>query len=707
MPSQPVTAADPRNNGSLAPNLGVLVTRTHLSRALVASVLAFSMAACSDDPTSDPDQDVALVDAGDDADTSIDVPDPDVIEETTPDVEPDTEDAPDVEDTTEDAPEDVPEDIVEDVPPPTCETAEQCDDGLACTTDLCPEDIGHCVWEVNAGSCLSGRECFATGDRPASQPCLVCNPDIDPLALVPVGDGTACDDGNICTVDTTCSEGVCVGSELACEDGNPCTDNACEPGLGCIFPPALDGTTCDDGTACTSDDACFDGTCVGAPITCFDSNPCTDDVCDDALGCQFPNNTAPCEDGNLCTDGDTCADGACVPGGPTNCEDGDACTFDICDEFAGCVWVPNLNPCCIGGTSICDDSNPCTTDICNPADGSCQYENNTAVCSDGSDCTEGDTCVEGECIGGDVACEDTNPCTADLCDEDGGCVFEPLDDTPCDDGIACTIDDYCSAGVCVAGTSECVCDPILGNTAIKLTSMRIGSGGRPGEALDLDGNPATCAPMADCSDGRHNALGVIGPFANESLAEAVGEGELIIVLDIDDIGLNPFEIALHQGELAPGSESCDLTTDICDYLVSRSGFDDETCAPQVTLPATRSGSTIVAGGPGTLFPFDVPLGDSTLTITLYDVRFEGTVTIDGDSVTSMQGIIGGAVPRAQLIAALESLDPDSLPLDPSSIISLLEILVRDDIDTDGDGNPDAASIGIPVAGIGANVVGAD
>ena len=689
--------------------------RTQSSRAvtlrfpnpLIAALATALVAACSGDPAQPGGDDVAVIDTSDaNEDPSIDVPDPpdaDVAEEVDADASEDP-----AEDPQQDG-DDVAPDVVEDVgPPPSCDTAAECDDGLACTVDTCPSELGHCVWEVAPNQCLVGRQCFDSGARPPRNPCAVCDPSADPLAFTPISEGEACDDGDICTADTVCTEGACVGEALQCEDRNSCTVNLCDPVLGCVFEPVANGVACDDASACTTDDVCNEGTCVGAPVRCTDDNPCTDNSCDPALGCVTTFNTAPCEDGDLCTDGDTCSEGVCVAGGPTNCEDGNECTIDICDARAGCSYLPSLNACCTGTVSICDDGDPCTTDICNPADGTCRREPNTARCNDGSVCTSNDTCREGACRGTPVSCDDRNPCTADYCSPTGGCGAEVVaDGTSCDDGIACTFGEACRAGACVPARSECVCTPVFGRQAVKLTSLRIGTDGRPGNALDLDRNPATCAPSGNCSDGRHNALAAIAGFANESLADGVADGSLMILVEINDMALNPFEMALHQGDLATSNPTCSFQTAVCDYVVSQSGFHPDSCARTVSLPATRSGSNITAGGPGTLFPFNIPLGDSTLTITLYDVRFEGTITTSGDAITSLNGIIGGAVPRAQLIAALESLDPASLPLDPAAIINLLNILVRDDIDTNGDGRPDAASIGIPITGIGARLVGVD
>ncbi len=54
----------------------------------------------------------------------------------------------------------------------------------------------------------------------------------------------------------------------------------------------------------------------GPSVTCTDSNPCTTDACDSAVGCSFVDNTAPCDDGNGCTVNDACSGGVCQPGTP-------------------------------------------------------------------------------------------------------------------------------------------------------------------------------------------------------------------------------------------------------------------------------------------------------------------------------------------------------------------------------------------------------
>lgn len=65
-------------------------------------------------------------------------------------------------------------------------------------------------------------------------------------------------------------------------------------------------------------------------------------------------------------------------------------------------------------------------------------------CDDGLFCTLGDHCDSGSCVFTEMnACDDSNLCTIDSCDEDNGCFNSPDAGFPCDDGDACTTIDFC------------------------------------------------------------------------------------------------------------------------------------------------------------------------------------------------------------------------------------------------------------------------
>ena len=60
------------------------------------------------------------------------------------------------------------------------------------------------------------------------------------------------------------------------------------------------------------DDDC-DGTADNsAPALCNDGDACTDDVCNGVAGCSHPLNSAPCDDGVQCTNNDACNAGTCA-----------------------------------------------------------------------------------------------------------------------------------------------------------------------------------------------------------------------------------------------------------------------------------------------------------------------------------------------------------------------------------------------------------
>ncbi len=190
---------------------------------------------------------------------------------------------------------------------------------------------------------------------------------------------------------------------------NPCTDDACVPGVGCVFTPNTN--SCDDSNACTENDVCTNGVCAGtltaAAVTCDagDGDPCNgDEFCDSATG-------------------------ACLPGTPPSCDDSNSCTDDSCVAFTGCVHAPN-------DANACTDGNLCTTDVC--SGGTCV---STAVpCSDNNVCNGVETCdpTTGACVGGaPLDCDDFVACTTDSCDPVVGCQHDLPASFP---GVICLLD---------------------------------------------------------------------------------------------------------------------------------------------------------------------------------------------------------------------------------------------------------------------------
>lgn len=317
-----------------------------------------------------------------------------------------------------------------------------------------------------------------------------------------------------CAGQERCLGGLCVWQQaVTCAGGEgTCVSKACDPATGtCLATPQADGAYCDDANACTTGDQCKAGQCVpGTTQVCDDGNACTNDSCDKTLGCQYQAKAegTPCASTNKCYQDAKCdVYGSCAQGAQKDCDDGNACTQDWCDESSGCVnqIVANggcddgdactINDTCSTGTckgtpaadgDLCEDGNPCTGGtVCQGgACGGGMPVGDQGACDDGDPCTEGTICGEGVCGGGvPVTCpDDGNPCSSETCDSTTGCTVVPAPEgtecpssnpcwekalcqgteclqgipvpngTACDDGQPCTGGSVCQGGECVAGT---------------------------------------------------------------------------------------------------------------------------------------------------------------------------------------------------------------------------------------------------------------
>ena len=367
----------------------------------------------------------------------------------------------------------------------------KCDDGNPCTNDACDPKIG-CSYTANSAPCNADDNACTVGDVCKEGSCLPgdakkCD-DNEECTADSCDKGTAaclfaevsktCDDGDACTGEDACGKNgagkfTCLpGAKVVCNDGNACTTDVCDSTKGCLSTPVANGLPCNDGNACTDKDACATGQCQGTPIDvakgCDDGNACTADTCDSKAGCKHqPVSGKSCDDGDACSVGDACESGECKAGTnicacqtDSDClkqEDGNLCNGTLfCDKSAA-PYKCKVNPATVVN---CDDSqdNFCSKNTCAPDTGKCAAvvkADDTPCDADGSVCTTNDTCQGGKCAAGKaLPCDDLNPCTADACDKDKGCVYTEQAG-PCDaDGDACTENDVCTGGKCIAGKAK-------------------------------------------------------------------------------------------------------------------------------------------------------------------------------------------------------------------------------------------------------------
>jgi outer membrane protein assembly factor BamB len=351
-------------------------------------------------------------------------------------------------------------------------------------------------------ACTTSERSFCAGD----QDCLECETCIEGLCVLDEQRLNACgecgpapeeicDDSidNDCDghTDEECSE-LCEG--VVCDQPpGPChlEEGICSNGV-CTYQRRPEGTACNDGDACTADDECYRGACLGTPVTCDTPPPneCVDaytmrsyaaeGVCA-AGSCSYGHQDVNCGDG--------CADGACV---------GDPCAGVVCDQPPGPCYesegVCSKGSCSyppLADGTACDDGQSCTVDdacgsgVCSGApmtcntppesecldentmrsyeaegfcrDGGCSYNFQDSNCAHGcADGVAGATCQGDPCAG--VACDNPpNQCylVPGTC-TDGECEYSFNNGAACSDGDACTVGDTCQDGTCAG--AELACD---------------------------------------------------------------------------------------------------------------------------------------------------------------------------------------------------------------------------------------------------------
>ncbi|MBW1811275.1 MAG: hypothetical protein JRJ87_24000 [Deltaproteobacteria bacterium] len=403
-----------------------------------------------------------------------------------------------------------------------------CDDFEPCTLDECNENTQDCdhTWELKPGQ--EGPPGSGNCSNSLDDDCDELTDDEDPNCR-------------------TCND------DIDCDDGNPCTVDECV-NTSCQNTPKADDTPCDDGLYCTAADHCRAGRCISEARDCSDwSDACHTGGCseaDSSCVAEPKQDGTECEDGLYCTVADQCQGGVCIAGTDRDCDEGDFCTTDTCnDEFDRCehVWEqqpgeegplddPSCSnnqdddcdtltdmddPDCSGCTENedCDDLNPCTADLCDAGACSNPAVANDTPCDDGLYCTEPDLCSDGECNGTRRDCSELDDqCNTGVCDElNSQCVAHPKDaETPCNDGDDCTMNDMCDTGSCL---------------------------GEPLDA-DSDGFVSDLCDGDDCDDGDPD----VNPGENEgpvwdAECDDLADNDCDQDTDGDDIGCgDPFEV---------------------------------------------------------------------------------------------------------------------------------------------------------------------
>lgn len=260
-----------------------------------------------------------------------------------------------------------------------CDSDDDCEPLGECYSASC--EFGTCLGAVLArGSACEGGFCngFArclpclddaggaaedTGCG-ASTPVCVEN-ESSPICAGCAGDAD-CDDAIACTVDR-CVESACEHAALPA--GASCRDGVCNGETG--------------GGSCV---ACIDDMSTGTDRGCTSEQPRCD-TSEDPPACTACQATDDCDDHNQCT-ADACNDGACSHAPLAS---GTPCVGGYCNGIPGAeICIPKA---CENDAS-CDDGVACTAEVCE-ASYLCSYTPDHTQCSDSGDVCRPNVCTVG------------------------------------------------------------------------------------------------------------------------------------------------------------------------------------------------------------------------------------------------------------------------------------------------------------------------
>lgn len=499
----------------------------------------------------------------------------------------------------------------------------------------------------------------------------------------------ACPAGFSCSVDNVCvSEAETSGCESLCKAlGMACgmTRNGCNCGSCPAFADCVDGV-CVERKADVESDFYYpsheDVKDVAEIDECWEVCEEAGYECGEIYGCWC----------GQCDYGYECNLGQCIPLSDP-CQQ--ACAQKECGTVDGC----ECGTC--GDGLICNENNECEPAPCQPI---CQdpVTGEPWECGDDSCGSTCGFCLYGECIGHVCIC--TPACAGKQCGPDGcggSCGV-------CPDTQVCGWDSQCH-GSCDLD------DIVFSQTVQKVTTLAVGKGGHPGEALDVDKDPATCAPKGNCEFGLDNQMSslfnLLGQVVDvdKQFKDALNSGEITMLLEfvLPDFTGKPFVVNAFLGEPVKPKSTCNFQTSFCEYYVMTESIDVPNCKPFISFDNAKIvDGVLYGGGPGYQLLVKLPLMPGIpFKVELHHAQIFGTILSGETGVDSMTGVLAGALVKQKLLDAIDTLPSQGLPVSKELIKNLLDVTLQLDQDTDGDGIFDATSVGFKFSSIAGKIVG--
>ena len=117
---------------------------------------------------------------------------------------------------------------------------------------------------------------------------------------------------------------------------------------------------------------------------------------------------------------------------------------------------------------------------------------------------------------------------------------------------------------------------------------------------------------------------------------------------------------------------------------------------------------MAAGGNKQTFQLNLPLVGINLSLKISKAQISGTVTDKDNWKTTKDAKLCGVIGKEDLNKAIDAVPPELLEevgFDKATVKSLVGSILKPDIDTDGDNEPDAISIALALETVAAEVTG--
>ncbi len=201
---------------------------------------------------------------------------------------------------------------------------------------------------------------------------------------------------------------------------------------------------------------------------------------------------------------------------------------------------------------------------------------------------------------------------------------------------------------------------------------------------------------------------IIGIYAaaNDAIKDAVKDGSVVVLMAPDawKTDKTQFTIDLLLGDIDPSTQSCNPSAASgCKYTVNKSSYDQlfsgkGTCPALVTFdPAQVDGDKLEAGGNQQVFNLSLPVVGLQLVLKISRAQIVGTVADQDGWKSTKDAMLCGVIGKDDLEKAIDAV-PDAVlnqtGFDKATIKSLIGGVLKPDIDTDGDKDPDAISIAL-------------